>query len=212
MAKVLFHSLSLNFRGVTNSIVDYCIHNRDVLGNESAIVYNPKFKIEPDLETSSKKSVVAYLKRFFPVYEYETEDELNRISEKFDLVYSQVSGNKTPPYITSTKSAIHAVFQYKEPYGDRYAYISKWLSDHMSNGEIPYVPLIVDMPRNPEKEAQMRAEMRKNLGIGKNDFVVGRIGGYMTFDIPFVLPRHIMTLSLYLQILKNSQYILILFM
>ena len=186
MAKVLFHSPALNFRGVTNSILDYAVFNQTILGNESAIVYNPKFKLYPDFETGSRLPVVFYLKRFFQVHEYTTEEELNRIAEKYDLVYTQCAGNKAPPYITSTKSAIHAVFQYNEPYGDKYAYISKWLSNHMSGGSIPYVPLIVDMPRHEEKEREIRNQMRKSLGISAKDFMIGRLGGYLTFDIEYV--------------------------
>ena len=186
MKKILFHSPALNFRGVTNSIVDFAIFNQSVLGNESAIVYNPEFKIVPDRDVSSRLPVIDYLKRNFKVLTYTTEKELNKVAEDFDLIYTQDSGLKKRPFVTSTRSCIHAVFQYYEPYGDRYAYISEWLTNTMSGGQCPFVPLIIDFPRDEEKLATIRKNFRQGLGITDDMFVIGRLGGALTFDLEFV--------------------------
>ena len=49
----------------------------------------------------------------------------------------------------------------------------------MSGGSVPYVPHIVDLPTP-------NADYRKHFGIRDDQIVVGRIGGYYTFDITFV--------------------------
>jgi len=49
----------------------------------------------------------------------------------------------------------------------------------MSNGTIPFVPHIVDLPE-PNKD------YREAFGIRQDQIVVGRYGGYYTFDLPFV--------------------------
>jgi hypothetical protein len=177
--KILFHTHTLNFRGVTNSVVDYARYNQEILGNESAILYNPEYTLPnaSNLDVVSKQPVVDYLKTKYEVLSYTNEEEMNRAAEKFDMAYSQTSGVQQSCEITSTKSVIHAVFQVNQPYGDRYAYISKWLSDTMSNGTIPYVPLIVDLP------TAEKSDLRSQLGIPKDAVVIGRHGGFMTFDI-----------------------------
>ena len=38
--KVLFHAEQLNYRGTTNSILEYARYNQEILGNESIIVYS----------------------------------------------------------------------------------------------------------------------------------------------------------------------------
>jgi hypothetical protein len=55
---------------------------------------------------------------------------------------------------------------------------SKWLSK-ITNYEIPYVPYMVNLPDVSE-------DMRTELNIPKNDLVIGRNGGWETFDINWV--------------------------
>lgn len=180
IVRVLFHSPVLNFRGVTNSILDFAIYNQTILNNESDIIFNPGF-IPPDmgLDVRSNQRVVSHLKSKFNILEYTNEKELNDIASNYDIVYSQNNGLKQSPYITSTKTINHVVFQYYQPHGDRYAYISEWLSNHVSRGKCPFVPLVVDLPE-PEDN------LRKEIGIPDDYFVIGRHGGFFTFDLQFV--------------------------
>lgn len=186
--KVLFHSEQLNFRGTTNSILDYARYNQEILGNESAIVYdqsNPK-----GLDVGSHESVIEKLSRLFPIYSYSTEDELNKLAERFDFCYSQRAGllndhltKKKNPLVTSTRFGVHCVFQWYDPHGDVYAYISEWLAKEVSDTYkkplCANVPYIVDLP--PPNE-----DIRARLGIPKNKFIIGRLGGYNTFDLDHV--------------------------
>ena len=130
-------------------------------------------------DKGNEPSVIESLEKEFQVLGYNTgelESEIDRL--KVDVGYFINSGRREE-LPKNCRTAVHAVFQFNEPHGDRYAYVSKWLSDEMSQGQIPYVPHIVDLPAPT-------GTYKKALGIADNKIVVGRIGGYHTFDIPDV--------------------------
>lgn len=190
--KVLFHNKTLNYRGVTNSIIDYAKYNQSILGNESTIIYQPNWKAV-GLDTGSKQPVVDKVKSMFNVLTYENETDLNRIAEKYDVVYTQKAGHMDDDFVTSTRTAIHCVFQYYQPHGDRYAYISEWLAKKMNElvpeETLKWVPYVISLP---PIFTGLREQMRDTLGIPRDAFVIGRHGGLMTFDIRWVnaaLPR-----------------------
>lgn len=176
--KVLFHNTTLNYRGTTVALTDYAKYNQEILGNESIIIYQEDFRLEKDV--GSEQQVIDNLKKDFRVVGYQAGKQqqiIDTISP--DITYFITSGEReTLP--NNTKTAVHAVFQYNDPFGDRYAYISKWLSEEMSASSIPYVPHIVNLPKPT-------SDYRSALGIGKDKIVIGRIGGYYTFDIPEVI-------------------------
>jgi hypothetical protein len=172
--KVLFHANTLNYRGTTVAVADYARYNQEVLGNESIIAYCKTYGQEKDM--GNEPAVIDALEKEFKVVGYRAGRLENKIDEnKVDLTYLISAGHKQE-LPSNCKTAVHAVFQFNEPHGDRYAYISKWLSDEMSSGNIPYVPHIVHLPRPT-------TSYRKTLGIRDDQIVVGRIGGYYTFDI-----------------------------
>lgn len=191
--KVLFHSEQLNYRGTTNSILDYATYNQSILGNESIIIYDANNPVGHEVGT--KAEVVDQLKQRFPVYSYSTEQELQQIASKFDFCYSQRAGCKVDkvsnvgqefvkPVITTTKFGVHAVFQWWDPHGDKYAYISEWLANKIAKDySLPvvpdFVPYIVDLP-------EPMWDLRSMLGIPKDKIVIGRLGGFSTFDLDFV--------------------------
>jgi hypothetical protein len=174
--KVLFHTNTLNYRGTTVAVRDYARYNQEILGNESIIAYCKTIGQEKDM--GNEPAVIETLEKEFKVIGYRAGNLENKVDDnKVDVTYMITSGQKqTIDVPTNCKSAIHAVFQFNDPYGDRYAYISKWLSDEMSSGKIPYVSHIVHLPTPT-------TTYRKALGIRDNQIVVGRIGGYYTFDI-----------------------------
>lgn len=186
--KVLFLNETLNYRGVTNSTVDYAEFNQSILGNESTILYNKGFA-EQGIDLHTREEVVRKLSKKYEVLSYDgTHEHLNKIAEKYDVLYMQKGGNLTPPFVESTKFAVHCVFQYYNPHGDAYAYISEWLSKeavrtYNLEKEPPFVPYIVDMPPPDNRGGSY---LRTRLGIPKNKFVYGRHGGVSTFDLKFV--------------------------
>lgn len=177
--KILFHANTLNYRGTTVAIADYARYNQNILGNESVIAYCKTHGQEKDM--GNEPAVIEALEKEFKVIGYRAGDLEKKVDDnKVDVTYMITSGQKQIIDVpTNCKTAIHAVFQFNDPYGDRYAYISKWLSDEMSQGQIPYVPHIVNLP-------PPIGNYRKALGIKDDQIVVGRIGGYFTFDIPGV--------------------------
>lgn len=175
--KILFHANTINYRGTTVAITDYAKYNQEILGNESVITYCKTNGIEKDM--GNEQAVIDELEKEFEVVGYRAGDLEKKIDDlHIDLAYFINSGQKES-LPTNCKTAVHAVFQFNQPHGDRYAYISDWLSQKMSGGEIPFVPHIVQLPDTTEN-------YRSAFNIRADQIVIGRIGGYYTFDIPFV--------------------------
>ena len=185
--KVLFHAEQLNYRGTTNSILEYAHYNQEILGNESVIVYSQE---QPQgLDVGSVPEVIEDVKKGFKVLTYSDNIHLNELASDYDFFYSQRAGEKIDshtkrenPVITSTRMGVHCVFQWYDPHGDVYAYISEWMSNNVSkNYQVPLPPWVPYIVNLPEPDYDTRA----HLGISKDKFVIGRFGGYQTFDLPF---------------------------
>jgi hypothetical protein len=174
--KVAFYVQTLNCRGTTQSLLDYAKYNQEILGNESVIVQS----------AHTDDDMVRKVAKQFKVRTIPSIAAINQFAADFDVFYATKAGMKEPPYIDSTKYVVHAVFQFCDPHGDVYAYISEWLADWMvacGHSRYPWVPYVVDLPQ-PDPYAV--EEGRKHLGISKDQFVYGRLGGYDTLDLPFV--------------------------
>jgi hypothetical protein len=170
MKVVGFHSNELNIRGTNVALYDYALYNEELLGNKSYII-------------SNANSDLTALKKFqdrFDVFLYnEFKDSYKFAKEKdIEYVYYVKAGDRDGKEIPNTKSLIHAVFQHKDPHGDAYAYISKWLAIKMDMPE-QYIPYIVTLPAP-------KLNYREKLNIPDNTIVIGRHGGYTEFDLPFV--------------------------
>jgi len=166
--KIAFHSNQLGIRGTEVALYDYALGNRDILGNESIIISD----VNADLTSLEK------FKSQFPVYLYNNFSEVESIieKEKVDAFYIIKSGFNDGKIVKNAKNLIHAVFKHKEPHGDIYAYVSEWLSNEMSNGEIPYIPHMVNLPKH-------ELNYRDNFNLN-NKIVIGWYGGN-NFEIQF---------------------------
>jgi hypothetical protein len=176
--KVLFHTNTLNYRGTTVATVDYARYNKEILGNESIISYNESIEYVEDM--GSEVEVIDKLKHDYEIVAHKNLNHLEKIisEHKIDVAYFMRYG--TREYLPQNcKTAVHAVFQAYEPHGDRYAYISEWLSRKMTGGSTPFVPHTVELP-------QPNMNLRESLGIPKEKIVLGRLGGLHSFDIPWV--------------------------
>jgi hypothetical protein len=172
--KVLFHTSALDYRGTTVAIYDYALYNEEVLGNES-IILSPK-----NAKASSLEIIQRFQNRFTVEFCGSFSDlDTAALKYKADLFYCMKHGTNDGVISNVVKSVIHAVFMAEDIHGDVYAYISKWLSDKMSNGKLPFVPFIV----NPHKTNE---DFRSFLNIPYDAIVFGRYGANDTFDIPFV--------------------------
>lgn len=169
--RILFHSNQLGVRGTEVALYDYAFYNRELLGNESIIVS----------DRSSDLSAIDKFKNEFDVVLYDDFNEVTKLVDdrKIDAVYYQKSGQWDGKIVPNAKNFVHNVFQFKQPHGDVYAYISKWLSNKMG-GDMPYVPYMVDILRF---DHQM--DYREHLGIPKDAIVFGYYGGPQSFSLDF---------------------------
>lgn len=193
--KILFQVDQLSYRGTLNSVLNYAKYNQEVLGNESAIVYcsvDP-----PGKDVGTKPELIGIVSKMYPLYSFSTESSLNTVASKFDLCYSQRAGflydamqnNLKLPVVTSTKFGVHSVFQYYQPHGDVYAYISDWLARAVVNlysehniGRQKHVPFVIDLP---SPDLDLRKKLIDAANIPQDAFIIGRHGGFETFDLEF---------------------------
>lgn len=166
--KIAFHSNQLGIRGTEVALYDYALGNRDILGNESIIISDAN----ADLTSLDK------FKTQFPVYLYSDFSEVESIihNENIDAVYWIKAGFNDGKLVNNAKNLIHSVFKHNDVHGDVYAYVSEWLSDEMSNGELPYVPHMVNLPKH-------NLDYRESFGL-KDKFIIGWYGGD-NFELPF---------------------------
>lgn len=166
--KIAFHSNQLGIRGTEVALYDYALGNRDILGNESIIISDAR----ADLTTLDK------FKTQFPVYLYNDFSEVEQIIERenIDAIYWIKAGFNDGKLVRNAKNLVHSVFKHNDPHGDKYAYVSEWLSTEMSNKELPFVPHMVNLPKHD-------LDYRGPFGL-EGKFVVGWYGGD-NFELPF---------------------------
>lgn len=168
---VLFHSNTLTARGTEVAMYDYGNYNETLLKNRSIMVF-PKAGI----------ASIGMKERFeerFETYFYSSKDELEAIAQNVgaEVCYFIKNGSDDGLLIPGKKNVIHVVFQYYEPHGDVYAYVSEWLSKTYGGGQQPAVPHIIRSPINT------RDNLREELGIAPEAKVFGVIGGSDSFKL-----------------------------
>jgi len=166
--KIAFHSNQLGIRGTEVALYDYALGNRDILGNESIIISDAN----ADLTSLDK------FKTQFPVYLYNDFSEVESIiyNENIDAIYWIKAGFNDGKLVNNAKNLVHSVFKHNDVHGDVYAYVSEWLSDEMSNRELPYVPHMVNLTKH-------NLDYREPFGL-KDKFIIGWYGGD-NFELPF---------------------------
>jgi hypothetical protein len=182
--KIAFYSHHLSERGTEVALFDYARFNEEILGNESIIVYNPNTPY-------SHRSAIDKFKARFQV---ETVDipgncfdgctiipEIDKVlkSNQCDVLYTQNGGKNDGMHSNFCKTVILACSTVYQPHGDRYAYVSRWLSDVMTSGNTPWLPIIIDLYETNE-------DFRSDLKIPDDAFVFGRTGGMDTWNISWV--------------------------
>ena len=173
--KIGFHTNGLSLRGTEIALYDYANHNQQLLGNESVVFYRKNNQVIP--------SVLEKFSNQFKLCSYDGQAELNRLieKEKIGLTYFIKSGERDDAICESSPALIHAVFPTKpeEFHGDKYAFVSQWLSKEYSNNQIPFVPHMIELP---DHDGNFRSE----LGIPESATVLGWYGGSDSFNLEFV--------------------------
>ena len=170
--KIAFHSNQLGIRGTEVALYDYAVYNRKVLGNESIIISSVNGDLTAHPKFESQFDVLLY-KDFQETFRWVDE-------HKIDAVYYIKAGMNDGKTVPNAKNLVHSVFQFNQPHGDVYAYVSKWLANHMSQGALPYVPHMVNILDYDHTE-----DYRDFLGIPKRATVFGYYGGSDSFNIDF---------------------------
>jgi len=179
MMKIGFYDNSICLMGTTVAIYDYANHNESMLGNESFIFY---LKDNP----VNSQSAIDKFEARFPnrVFAGESIADIdNKLKElNIDAVFAIKAGKKTDGVIfNNCKMLVQAVglVPPSESHGSVFAYNSYWVSDFCSNGQIPAVPHMIDLP-------DVDGDMRLELGIPEDAIVFGRNGGLYGWSLPFV--------------------------
>lgn len=166
MKKIGLHAPVLDDRGNGTVTYDYASGARNILGMDPVII-------------SSKQKSIGIKERFsdFDVCLYEDPKDLSKIIEdkKVEFLYMTCAGADEGYTPKNCKTGIHCVFNMEHPFGDVYAGVSEWLAKFFKKDK--WVPHIINMPKTNET-------LHDELGIPKDAFIVGRLGGYKQFDVP----------------------------
>jgi len=173
--KIGFHTNSLSLRGTEIALYDYAFHNQQLLGNQSVVFYRK--------DNLVVESVFNKFSEQFKLLPYEGINQLNNLieKEKVDLTYFIKSGERDGIICESSPSLIHAVFptKPKEFHGDKFAFVSEWLSKEYANKKIPFVPHMIELPDSND-------HLRTELSIPESATVLGWYGGSDSFNLEFV--------------------------
>jgi len=168
--KVGFRLNSLGYGGVEVAVYDYAYFNQRYLNNESIIFYR---------EEGSKDSIKQKFIKEFKLIPYTSKNCIADNLKDIDVLYTLKSGERDEYLFPDITNSIHAVFTIAQPHGNRFASISRWLSNSSGFGITPYVPHMINLPDHDKN-------MREELNIPKDAFVFGRHGSFNEFNVPFV--------------------------
>ena len=190
-----FHQPHLSGRGTTHAMYDYARYNESILGNTSIIFYQNK---HPDTDDAMEKIFNHNFKCL--TYDDNKNFSLLAIQSSVLVIYNINSGENNGNMSALNANAVHAVFN-SNPHGHFYAYVSKHLANMYNSKN--YVPHIISLKLDIcdklgiNKTSSMSdievalcmhnyGTIRGKLGIPIDGVVVGRYGGYDTFDIPYL--------------------------
>jgi FkbM family methyltransferase len=167
-----FTAVHFSERGTTTALYDYAYFNEKLLGNRSIIFYQ---KNHPENFPEYEKK----LNKEFKCYAYNDFSEVDDIikKENIDAFYSIKYGSRDNIIVTSCPNLIHSVYV-NDPHGEKYAFVSRWLSEKYGN-KIPYIPHMINLPKHNEN-------LRKEHNIPEDAIVFGGYGGKNAFNIGFV--------------------------
>ncbi len=173
-------------RGTENSIFNYAFYNEKILKNKSIVItYNKNIREENKKFDNSSREV---FENIFKIIDINYIEELKEIfkKEKITHAYIQSHGFYLDYYQLMNReiwgkcqTTYHYVFGPMARQGsDIRCVIGKDLNKRFFK-KIPVLPYIVN-------RHIFQGNLRKELNIKKNNLVIGRHGGFKTFDIKFV--------------------------
>lgn len=182
--KLILHDNGLNVRGTSTAMYDYAINLKNDYGVDCFISYDVNNHLNDN-------RIIKKFKKEFDIFGYNDFSEVDNYisSNKIDAIYLTKSGYNDGKISKIVPNFIHAVFpinKKEDIHGQKYAFISEWLSDdflNKSSERIEFIPYMLNLPTNDDDDDD---DYRKILNIEEHFCVVGRYGGMESFDIPFV--------------------------
>ena len=186
--KILLHDNSLNERGSTGAMLDYANHLKE-LGHEITIGFNKTLD-------ENMPEVVKTVSMNYETIGYSNFDSVKTLPvSAFDFMYFIKEGKNDGLLHPHIPSGIHSVFQYFEPHGTSYNYVSEWLfqtimrkrssliAKNFVSGNFRnlspkpnWVPHMVDLPKSDRNvREELKIPLEASLGL--------RIGGKNSFDL-----------------------------
>jgi len=166
--------ISPNERGTGVATYDYAHFNEEILKNNSVLFAR---------ESSRNKLGLARFSERFSINFYNAKEDLYEMlrENNVELCYHLIPGktHSQPCYRRPEGCRIvyHCVFSTKDPAGDVYAPISRFLNDR-DGTSFPVVPHMIHLPEHDR-------DMREELGIPADAIVFGRHGGSCKFNVEF---------------------------
>lgn len=171
---IAFHSNQMSIRGTEVALYDYAVQNEDLLGNNSFILYD-------SVNPNNQAAAIDKFGKRFELIGYQCREDIDEILVRngADLLYAIKAGRRDGLLSNVVPTMVHAVFptSLTQLHGASFAFISDWLSRNCSNGKVPCVPHIVDLPN-------VQMDLRSDLGIPSSALVLGCHGGEYSFDVP----------------------------
>jgi FkbM family methyltransferase len=170
--KIGFYDNGLSERGTSTMMFSYADYAEKYFKCKSIIFYNRT-------HYSNNNEVIDKFRKRFVVYDIDNFDEINNIivEKNIKYFYNTCAGKRNcTELVKNCKNLIHAVFDI-EPFGDIYAGISDYIVKKSKYPDIDAIPYMIDLPIHNEN-------MRHELILPDNAFIIGRIGGYKQFDVP----------------------------
>lgn len=172
---VAFYSPHLCLRGTSVATFDYARGNESVLGNESVVLYDR-------LHHNNHPASVQHFAKHLRVIALDDRRALDKTLQQLraDACYVLKGGFRDGVESKACSALIHATAMAPacERHGTRFAYVSEWMSDTLSGGQLPFVPHMIDLPHET-------SDMREELSIPVDATVFGRTGGMDTWNIHF---------------------------
>jgi len=180
---ILFFIRHFTERGTEVAIYDYAKYNEEILNNKSYIICFSEKK-QKSIRFPTERLSYEKFKGRFQILEIDDIKEITRIIEKYNIsfFYTLTFGEGNDIYQFENKhlwgkckTIKHCVFKTTFPESDYYISISETLNTK-NKTTIPVIPHIVALPTCNEN-------LRKELNIPETSIVLGRHGGYNTFNI-----------------------------
>jgi hypothetical protein len=171
--KIAFHVNQFSLRGTEVATYDYARYTQELLGHEAVIIYSA------DHPESVPEVMAKFAARFelVPTADFSAVDAAIRVVNA-DLLYMLKDVGLDSRMSREVPTAIHAVFGAKPRHihGDRFAFVSEWLSAECTGGRAPFVPHMIDLP-------DVDSDLRVEFGIPSDAMVFGNYGGADSFDL-----------------------------